>query len=147
MGRKTSGSKIVENLKGSELALKKLQVMLQTLNGEKSIKEACEELGISEAMFYKMRGQFLQNSVEHLEPKPAGRKKKEPDPSKETIRELKKEIQELELDLDAAYARTEIALVMPHVLTEDAKKLKKRPRILNDEKIEDIESLRNTPEK
>ncbi|MHC4874594.1 MAG: hypothetical protein ACYTFY_22310 [Planctomycetota bacterium] len=56
-----------------------------------------------------------------------------------------REIEDLELDLDAAYARTEIALVMPHILTEDAKKIKKRPKLLNDIKIEDIESLKNTP--
>jgi transposase-like protein len=144
-GRKPSGVKLVEKLDGSDSAKEKLSVLLQTLTGEKSVKEACEELGIGEAMFHRLRSSFLQDSVDLLEPKTRGRKKKAPDPSQEKIKALEREIEDLELDLDAAYARTEIALVMPHILTEDAKKLKKRPKLLNDLSIEDIENSKNMP--
>ena len=34
---------------------------------------AAEQLGISEAMFYKLRNRVLQVSLEDLEPKPIGR--------------------------------------------------------------------------
>ena len=51
-GRKPTGTKLVEHLEGSERAKTRLKAILETLSGQRSIPEVCEELGIQESMFH-----------------------------------------------------------------------------------------------
>ncbi len=61
------GPQLVERLEGSERAKLRLQVMLETLAGTRSIPEACEILGISDSMFHRLRAEVLQTA-----PRPSG---------------------------------------------------------------------------
>ena len=122
MGRKTTGPAIAQSLTASELAKKRLEMILATLSGTIRVSEACEELSINEAMLYKMRNRYLEESVALLEPRKTGRKPKEPTVEEATIASQKKEISSLKLALEAQRIQTEIALVAPHLLKDSAKK-------------------------
>ena len=53
-GRKPTGTNLLEHLEGSERAKARLKAILETLSGERSIPEVCEELGIQESMFHRV---------------------------------------------------------------------------------------------
>ena len=72
-GRKPLGPAIVAHLDGSRSAKERLELILETLAGQVTVVSACQILGISEAMFYKLRNRILQGCLEDLEPKPRGR--------------------------------------------------------------------------
>ena len=118
MGRKPSGSKLVEGIEGSELAKARVGAILDCLSGRKKIEEASEELGIQQAMFFRMRGEALRWAVAALEPKSMGRPRKERTPQEEENERLKLQIKRLELERDAAHIREEIALAMPYLRKE-----------------------------
>lgn len=124
-GRKPAGPGLVDKVDGSESARLRLRVILETMTGDLSVEEACQKLAISEAMFYKLRSQFLQDSVGLLEPRKPGRKKREVDPSESRIQELENQVKELTLEAEIARVRTEIAVTMPHLLKNEMKKAKK----------------------
>jgi hypothetical protein len=113
------GPKLVDSLTGSDHAKRRLKTLLETLSGEKSVEEACEELGLSEAAFHKLRSEFLQEAVGLLEPKPLGRPASLPSETEELREEYERRIGDLEIDLQAARVREEIALSMPHLLQRD----------------------------
>ena len=72
-GRKPLGPALVEHLEGSDNAKERLELILATIAGQITVVAAAEQLGISEAMFYKLRNRVLQVCLEDLEPKPLGR--------------------------------------------------------------------------
>ena len=90
--------------------------------------EACEALGVSEAGFHKLRSRFLRGAVGLMEPKKPGRKPAEVSPEEERIEDLLSENRDLKTRLAASEIRTEIALVMPHLLKDEARQLKKTPK-------------------
>jgi hypothetical protein len=110
------GPRLVDGLAGSALAKRRLRLILETVSGERSVAEACAELGISEAAFHKLRGRFLAESVGLLEPRSAGRPPASPPETGPSLADLKAENRELRLDLQAARIREELAIVMPHLL-------------------------------
>ena len=77
-GRKPLGPALVEHLDGSTSAKERLELILATIAGKVTVVAAAEQLGISEAMFYKLRSRVLQVSLEDLEPKPIGRPAQRP---------------------------------------------------------------------
>jgi len=117
-GRKTMGAGVADTLSGSEVAQQRLRLILATLGGEMTVGDACTELGVSEARFHRLRRDFLEDSIGLLEPKMPGRKRKEPTPEEERITELERERKTLMIELEASRIRTELALVMPHVLKD-----------------------------
>lgn len=128
MARPPLGAKLVEGMEGSEEAKRRLQVILETLSGERTVGEACEALGINEARLYALRAEALEAALSRLEPKPAGRPRKETHELDE-VSALRAELLEVRLDLQAARVREEIAIAMPHLLKprgEGGKKTKKR---------------------
>jgi len=127
-GRKPGGPALADKVDGSESARLRLRVILETMSGDLSVEDACKRLAISEAMFYKLRSQFLQDAVGLLEPRKPGRKKQEPDPAEAQVRELEAKVKELTLEVDIARVRTEIAVTMPHLLKKDVAKAKKNYR-------------------
>jgi transposase-like protein len=128
-GRKPMGPKLVEGLDASEAARHRLRVILETITGEVSVPEACEKLSVSEAGFHKLRSQFMQDAVGLLEPKKRGRKPKETSPEEQKLLAAETENRELKTQLAASQIRTEIALVMPHLLIDDMKEVKKTPQL------------------
>jgi hypothetical protein len=54
-GRRTSGAALVDALGGSLEAKRRLKLALETLSGAKRVVDACKELGLCEALFYRYR--------------------------------------------------------------------------------------------
>jgi transposase-like protein len=129
-GRPPKGSKHVERLDGADAEKHRLRIVLETLSGERSVEQACEELGVSASRFHEIRREALQAALDGLTPTPSGRpKRSDPSADEERLRALQRENRELKLELQAAYTRTEIALAMPHVLTKKGKdEIKKKAR-------------------
>lgn len=128
MSRPPKGPAAAQDLSGSSEAKRKLEVILETIAGKKEVNEACLELGISEAAFHEMRAKVLQSAVERLEPRPAGRPRKEPTAEERRIAELEAELKEARLRLEAANIREELRLIMPHVLKPRESTLEKKRR-------------------
>jgi len=122
-GRPAKGPELVEGLEGSEEAKKRLEVILETIGGQKSAQEAYEQLGLSKSMFHEIRTGSLVAALESLEAKPKGRPRQEVTEDQRENERLSKEVEELKAALQIANVREEIALVMPHVLkAADGKK-------------------------
>ena len=124
-GRKPQGAQLVAELTGSAHAKQRARLFLETLAGEKTVAEACTELGLGESRFFALRGEWLQQGVEFLEPKPPGRPPKiEPQESAELAR-LRWLVRELEGELAGARIREELRGVLPHVAPGPARAEKK----------------------
>jgi len=72
-GRPPLGAELVDRMQGSPQAKKRVQIILQTLAGEMTIPQACEELDIGESRFHDLRKELLQVMVDGAESKPRGR--------------------------------------------------------------------------
>ena len=117
-GRPWKGSHLVDRLEASGEAKKRARAILDNLGGELSVQEACGELGVGEARFHQLRERFLAEGVKGLEPRPGGRPPKVEPEGEKRMRELGDRVRELETRLKAEELRTQIALVMPHLLKD-----------------------------
>jgi transposase-like protein len=120
-GRPPEGVGHVDRLDGPEDLKQRLRVLLETLVGRMSVAEACERLGVSESRLHDLRRQALVGALGALMPRPAGR----PVTAETTTpreEELEARIDELEIDLQAALVRTELALAMPELFRRGGKK-------------------------
>jgi hypothetical protein len=106
-------------LPGSDLAKERLKVVLETLAGSCRVQEACQRLQISEPRFHQLRLQVLESALGSLEPRSPGRPPKCVTPAEEQVAQLQEQLTEKEIELRAAQARAEIALVLPHVVQDD----------------------------
>jgi hypothetical protein len=106
-----------------------MRVFLETLSDEKTVRQACEELGLSPAGFYKIRNAWMIDALGLLEPKPVGRPRRIPLIPAEEAR-LKARIEDLQSELEASRIREELALALPRVrrMPEELKKTPKRKR-------------------
>ena len=129
-GRPPDGPKHVDRLEGDDEAKRRLRIVLETLSGERSIDEACAELGVSASRFHEMRKDALQSALDGLAPGASGRPKQAaPETDPERLATLERENQELQAELLASMVRTEIALGMPHLFTKKARaEIKKKAR-------------------
>jgi hypothetical protein len=134
-GRIAAGPKYVEHLEGSDKAKERVRVILETMQGQCRVQEACERLGICEQRFRQLRETLLQAAVASVEDRPAGRPRRLEEPAEVTA--LRQQVVQLERELQAAQVREEIALALPQVnrtLPEPASssaevpKKKRRPR-------------------
>jgi hypothetical protein len=111
----------VDRLEGPEDLKWRLRVLLETIVGSIGVAQACEELGVSESRLHELRREALVGALQALMPKPSGRPaKRESPPPRE--QELLARIGELEVDLQAALVRTELALAMPQLFRPRGKK-------------------------
>jgi transposase-like protein len=124
-GRKPTGARLVERLEGSSHAKQRLQVILETLSGQRTVPDACQALGIQESMFHKMRGQVLQTALDRLEPRLLGRPPRLPSPVEEHTTELEKQIEQLQVALKAAEVRRELAERLPLLSKPNVERVKK----------------------
>lgn len=115
-GRPPKKLEHVDSLKGDEKDKERLRVILETITGKKSVRQACEELAVSEARLHELRRQVLQGALDGLAPGRPGRPRNEESEDSDRVRELERQISELELELKFSQTREEIALTMPHVL-------------------------------
>lgn len=108
-GNRTTGTALVEKFDASVKAKSRFAAIIETISGEKKVGEVCDELGIGEAMFYKMRDRFFAECLPLLEPRVAGRKPAEkPDAE---FSGLKAEIAELKKRLIGAECQRDLALL------------------------------------
>jgi hypothetical protein len=114
-GRRPVGPEYAEQLAGSEIARLRARVILETIAGTCRLKEACERLGISEQRFHQLREEMMAAAVQALEPGHAGRPPRNKAPAEEQVAALEQQLQDKEVELRAAKAREEIALIMPEV--------------------------------
>ncbi len=114
-GRKPIGVRLVEHLEGSERAKTRLKAILETLSGERSIPQVCEELGIQESMFHRVRSEVLQTALDRLEPRPLGRPPLPQLSQDARVAELEEENLRLQLEVKAAGVRRELAEKLPRL--------------------------------
>lgn len=112
-GRRPMAAGHVEHLSGSELAKLRLNLILRTMLGELSVAEACAELHVGESRFHALRTQWLQESLELLEPRPTGRPPKDDESSESSrITELETKVRELQCRLGVAETREEVTRIL-----------------------------------
>jgi transposase-like protein len=114
-GRKPTGTNLLEHLEGSARAKARLKAILETLSGQRSIPEVCEELGIQESMFHRVRSEVLQTALDRLEPRPLGRPSLPASPHDARAAELEAKNRHLQLELKAAEVRRELAEALPRL--------------------------------
>lgn len=115
-GRKPLATRHVDSLCGSERAKLRLQTILKTLQGQLTVAEACQVLGVGESRFHALRNQWLQEALDLLEPRPLGRPAPVVSPEQEEVARLQTEIRDLKQQLRVTAVREELARVMPYVL-------------------------------
>lgn len=118
-GRPPKGPQLADNVEASDQARLRLKVILQTIAGELTIPQACAQLDIGEARFHELRTEWLQFAVKGLEPKPLGRPAQATPQEQDEIDRLRRQKADLELYLQAARVREQIALTMPHLLADE----------------------------
>ena len=126
-GRKPTGAQLVERLEGSEHAKTRLKVILETLSGQRTIPDACEELGIQESMFHRVRSEVLQTALGRLEPRPLGRPPQAPSPQDAAHRRTGRREPAAAGRLKAAEIRRELAENLPRLPSRPTGRGKKRP--------------------
>lgn len=114
-GRPPKGASLVEELSCSELARERLRVVLETLSGTMTIEAACAALDVGPSRFHAMRTRFLAEAAELLEPRSPGPAKvpEATESARLEVDRLKREVDDLRLQLMAAHLREELALAMP----------------------------------
>jgi hypothetical protein len=125
-GRKPTGPHLVERLEGSSHAKTRLKVILETLSGKRTIPDACQELGIQESMFHRMRSEVLQTALGRLEPRPLGRPPQSVSSEDQRVAKLEGENLRLEIELKAAEIRRELAENLPRLGRNAGQPLKKK---------------------
>jgi hypothetical protein len=120
---------LVERLEGSDHAKQRLQVMLETLSGVRSIPEACQILGIGESMFHRLRAEVLQTALDRLEPRPLGRPRRALTAEGQQVDTLAQEVEELRTELQASQVREELAQILPAIVRPPLKKTPHLPTV------------------
>ena len=115
-GRPPKGIGHVDGLKGPEQEKQRLRVILRTISGEQTVGEACRELGVSEARLHELRHRALQSALDGLLPGRPGRPRIEEPEEAGQVRELVERMEDLDLDLEIAEVRAEVALAVPQAL-------------------------------
>lgn len=114
-GRQPAGPEYFDKRSGSAVAKERAKVVLGTLFGGGRVLAACDQLGIHETRFDQLRERAADAVLSALEPRRAGRPSRSALADADYIRALEQRIEELELALEQAQVREEIALVLPRV--------------------------------
>ena len=122
MGRPPMGLDHIGRLSGPKELKERLRILLATLTGEMSVHEACATLGVGPSRLHEMRREALQGALEGLEPHRSGRPRSSKQIKTDRESELEQTVRDLERDLQSSLVRTEIALAMPHLFKDAAKK-------------------------
>lgn len=128
-GRKPLGPELVQHLEGSAHAKERFQAMLETLVGRSTIAEACERLGIGEAMFHRLRIEALQAGLNRLEPRPIGRPPQETSSEAARVAELEDQLRQADEQRRIAEVRLEAAEILAAPQEEAQKKTTERKRL------------------
>ena len=112
-GRKPLAAGHVAHLSGSERAKQRLKLILETLEGVRTIGEACAELDVCQSHFHGLRSGWLQEALELLEPRRMGRSPKNVDTQAALrVAELESALEALQQRAQRAELREEIAQIL-----------------------------------
>jgi hypothetical protein len=128
-GRRPAGPEYTDKVAGSHTAKERAQVILETMLGTCRVQEACARLGLSEQRFHQLREDMMTGAVKALEPGHAGRPPQIATPAEQHVAALEQQLAEHKVELQAAKAREEIALILPKVQHEPAEPEKKTPQL------------------
>lgn len=120
-GRRPSGPRLVEGCMGSPEAKERASVILETIAGLCTIREACRRLEVSQAHFHRLRERLLESAIDSQEPRPPGRPA-HPAGEDPRLIELRQHCEELERANHISRVREEILSVMPHLLVTNTQK-------------------------
>jgi hypothetical protein len=115
-GRKPAGPQIADRLEGSPVAKQRLEVILETITGQLTVLQACQQLGVGESRFHALRNQTLQATLEALEPRPLGRPAKPTSPEPAEVDELQAELRRLHTELELAQVQLRLASIHPALI-------------------------------
>ena len=121
-GRPPLGLELVNRTHGTKRAKARLKVILQTLTGERSLRSACQALGLEETAFHKLRNGFLQKCIDDLERQRPGRKPVLKSAEATRIETLERELLRAQQTIEVLELREEISQVMPQILKPRQKK-------------------------
>ncbi len=127
-GRRPFGPTCVEHVPGSNLAKERARGVFETLSGQRRVTDVCAELQIGDLRFRQLRETLVTAAVASLEPGQPGRPRRTLSPEQVKIAQLEQQLADKELELKAAQARAEIALVLPRAVQtpEPEKKTRRR---------------------
>src|SRR5262245_20880246 len=132
-GRLPAGREYIDKLDAALEEKERLKAILDTMYGDKRLLEACVELGIHETRFHQLRETALQAALVAIARRPAGRPSRSAAIDAAYVRSLEQRVEDLELALQEAQVREEIALVLPRVTVGEpgtalvgAKKMRRR---------------------
>ena len=109
MGRRSEMARLLDLTGASELARERLTVMLLTLEGGWSVKDALARLGVSRTRFQDLRRRMLAAAVGALEARPIGRPAHVAREDVPRVRELEAELADLKHTLKLARAQLDLA--------------------------------------
>ena len=115
----------MDRFEGSAEAKERLKAIIEAMTGASTVAEACVRLGVGESRFFQLRDEMLAGALSSLEPKMPGRPARQESEEAELLAQMDKRLRRLELELEAAHVRTELALTMPHLMHVPGKKKKK----------------------
>jgi hypothetical protein len=115
-GRKPAGPQIAERLEGSPVAKQRLEVILETIAGQLTVPQACQQLGVGESRFHALRNQTLQTTLEALEPRTLGRPAKPTAPEQTKVDKLQAELRGLRAELELAQVQLSLARIHPSLI-------------------------------
>jgi transposase-like protein len=116
VGRPPRGPRLVDRLDLSTSAAERLKLIVETLSGTRTVKEASEMLGITESRFHAIRQTALEAAGLSLEPQAPGRPPTAHPEQDQRIEDLERRNSELTVALEAMRLREEIAAIAPHLL-------------------------------
>jgi transposase-like protein len=98
----------VDEIQGTKESKRRAKLILKTITGELSVREACEQLGIGPTQFANLRTRALEGLVDSLQPMPAGRRSRpQATPPREV--ELAQRVADLERENRLLKAQVEVA--------------------------------------
>jgi transposase-like protein len=123
-GRPTKGSKIVTKFEASHEAEEKVRLVLETLAGKMSVKDAAAALDVSESRFHQVRDELLAGMLAAAEPKTVGRPKESREP--EEVAALKQELADTKTELHVSRLRELLAAAFPELVRRESDRVKKK---------------------
>lgn len=128
VGRKPQGARLIAPLAGSDHAKRRMTLFIETLAGRMTVDDACRELNVCSSRFFAHRAAWMQAALGLLEPRSAGRPRKQPaEMDAAEVSQLVEQIRQLETRVVAAEVESQLAAALPHVMHR-ARSLKKTDR-------------------
>lgn len=109
MGRRSRVEPLLRPIRASDVARKRVRVILLTLCGQWRVSDALERLSISRTRFQDLRRRMLRGALAALEPRPRGRPAKRRTPVAPEVMRLRAENEALRLELRMTQTSLELS--------------------------------------